>query len=239
MAGFRAIGSRSGGMPDSKVMPGDTFLGGEAVAPGTIITAGAGTLTGAAIASGIILRSDGGGAGFTDTTDTSENILAALSGSGNPADVAPGSTFRLTYVNNVAFAMTFARGVGVVAGVGTLDTAASKVHEYLITVMNNSPSVTVQSNTTNASKVVTFVLPPGSAALNIGPNPPQYNITPGMLVTGTGITAGTLVASVDQGQGGITGIHLDTNATATSASGGVALVFHPVIKFDSLYTGTQ
>jgi hypothetical protein len=67
----------------------------------------------------------------------------------------------------------------------------------------------------------------------MGSDPRAVNITPGMTVSGTGITAGTRVLGVTQGQGGVTGVTLDANATATSAAGGVALTFLPTVQFDA------
>lgn len=217
--------------------PGDVLAGGENILAGGISTAGAGTWTGAAIATGIIRRT-GPGAGYTDTTDTATNILAALAGN-NPANpVKPGTSFRLLFLNTVAQAMTFAAGQGVVAGTGNLNAAASVWREYLLTVLNASPAVPVQSNTTNLSTAVTFVLPPNMASLPIGPNIPSWNITPGMDVSGTGISAGTYVAGVTQGQGGIIGVTLSAAATATSAAGGTPLFFGPRIMIDALRGGT-
>lgn len=221
----------------SPLNPGDLLAGGESILAGSISTAGAGTWNGAAIATGIIRRT-GPGAGYTDTTDTAVNILAALAGNAPANPVKPGTSFRMLFLNTVAQAMTFAAGDGVVAGTGTLNCAASVWREYLFTVLNASPPVTVQSNTTNLSTTVTFVLPPNMASLPIGPNIPSWNITPGMGVTGTGIAAGTYVAGVTQGQGGIVGVTLSANATATSAAGGTPLVFGPRIQIDALRGGT-
>jgi hypothetical protein len=86
--------------------------------------------------------------------------------------------------------------------------------------------------TTNASAVVTFNLAPGMVSLPIGPSVQGTNITPGATVSGTGITAGTTVLGVTQGVGGITGVTLSANATATNNP--VALTFGPTVKIDSL-----
>lgn len=232
----RPLGQRGNEVPAVALSPGDLLAGGENILAGTIATAGAGTWTGAAIATGIIRRT-GPGAGYTDTTDTAVNILAALAGNAPDNPVVPGTSFRMLFINTVAQAMTFAAGTGVVAGTGTLDCAASKTREYLFTVLNSTRQQTIQSNTTNVSPTVTFVLPPNMSALPIGPNVPNYNITPGMLVTGTGISAGTYVTGVTQGQGGIIGVTLSANATATSAAGGVALTFGPRVQIDALRGG--
>jgi hypothetical protein len=148
------------GLTPDQVNPGDLVGAGEALLAGAISTVGNGTWTGAAIATGIINRTGPVG-GYTDTTDTSTNILAALAGNSYAADIVPGTSFRLLFVNTVALAHTFAAGVGVRSGTGTLSTAASKVREYLVTVLNSTPQQTLQCNTTNASAVVTFVLHAG------------------------------------------------------------------------------
>lgn len=212
-----------------EVMPGDLLAGGENILAGGIATAGNGTLTGAAIATGIIRRTGPGGA-YTDTTDTSTNILAAIAGNAQGADVLPGTTFRLLFINTVAFAMTFAAGSGVVSGTGTLGVAASLVREYLLTVLNSTPQSIQNCSTTNASAVVTFNLPANAPALPMG------TITPGMSVSGTGITAGTTVLGVTYGQGGITGVTLSANATATNNP--VALTFLPTIQIDGIRSTT-
>lgn len=221
------------------VMPGDLAAGGESISAGAIATAGAGTLTGAAIATGIIRRT-GPGAGYVDTTDTSTNIITALLGSSPQAmgggagncgvDVVPGTSFRLLFINTVAFAMTFAAGLGVAAGTGTLDVAASVWREYLVTIINSTPQQLLNCGTTNASAVVTFNLQANQVSLPMG------TVTPGMTVSGTGITAGTTVLGVTQGVGGITGVTLSANATATTNP--VGLTFLPTVRFDALGGGT-
>lgn len=215
------------------LVPGDTVFGGESLVPGTLTTVGAGTWTGAAIASGIIRRTGPVG-GYIDTTDTSTNILNALAGNAGGVDCVPGTTWRLRFINTVAQAMTWAAGAGVVAGAGTLNCAASVIREYLLTVLNSTPSVMMNCTTVNGSTAVTFVLPPGMTAFPYGSvTPAGIIVTSGMLVSGTGITAGTKVAGITQNGAGITGITLDTAATATNATG-VALTFLPVIQIDAL-----
>lgn len=200
---------------------------------GALTTVGSGTILAATLAQGILNRTGPVG-GFTDTTDTATNILAAIGGNLAQGIVQPGTTWRFRYINTVAQAMTFAAGVGVVAGIGTLNVAASLIRDYLITVLSNQVPITVQSNTTNASAVVTFVLPPGLTAYKIGPDPFAVNIQVGATVSGTGITVGTTVIGVTTSQAGVTGVTLSANATATSVVGGVALTYGPTVKFDSL-----
>jgi hypothetical protein len=72
-----------------------------------ITTAGAGTLTAAALVGGVITRS-GPTASYTDTTDSAANIIAAL-----PAGAAVGFSWELSIENQTAFAQTIAAGTGV------------------------------------------------------------------------------------------------------------------------------
>lgn len=213
------------------VLPGDILGEGESILAGALTTVGAGTWTGAMIATGIIRRTGPVG-GYTDTTDTSENILAALRGNApaGGADVVPGTTFRLLFQNTVAQAMVLAAGTGVALGTGTTTTAASLVREYLFTVLNSTAQVLLNCATTNASAVVTFNLQPNQVSLPMG------TVTPGMTVSGTGITAGTTVLGVTMGVGGITGVTLSANATATTNP--VSLTFSPTIQIDSLRSST-
>lgn len=233
---------RVGGGADVRgVLPGDLVGLGESCA--IIAADAASTWTAAAIAAGIITRTGtGGGAGFTDTTDTAANIIAALAGNQPGDNMVPGTSFRLLVENLVAQALTFAAGTGVIAGAlgsNVLNIAASCWREYLVTLLNDTPVQTLSCATTNASKVVTFQLQPGQTYVPVAVSgSPGASITPGATVSGTGITAGTRVASVDWGVGGITGVHLDTNATATTAAGAyVALTFGPTIRFDGLRGG--
>src|SRR5712664_2792401 len=220
----------SNSVSERQAGPGDILASGESLA--ALATVGAGTWTGAIIAAGIIRRTGPAGA-YVDTTDTAQNILAALAGNDFALNVIPGTTFRLLFQNTVAFAMTFAAGRGVVTGVGTLNGTASLVREYLMTILNSTPEVALSSGTTNASAAVTLDVPQ-----------PMGTVTPGMLVTGVGITVGTRVAGVVTGDtvnrknmDKITGVTLDQNATATAASG-VQLTFSPVIKIDGLREST-
>ena len=237
MSLFRPTGM-TGEVMDRRIMPGDLVAGGENILAGSISTAGSGTLTGVAIGTGIIRRTGPVG-GFTDTTDTAQNIISSILGGSNQLapDCVPGTSFRLLYINTVAQAMTFAAGTGVVAGTGTLNVGASAVREYLVTILNTNPIQLLMCGTTNASAAVTFNLPMNATSL------PELSanglagiafISPGMSVTGTGISAGTTVIGVTQGVGGVTGVTLSANATATNAS--VALTFGPTVQIDGLFS---
>jgi hypothetical protein len=225
------------------IVPGDLLAGGENILSGAIATVGAGVWTGAAIATGIIRRT-GSTAAYTDTTDTAANIIAALSGNSPSLNVLPGQSFRLLVQNTVAFALTFAAGVGVNPGIGTgtLNIAASLAREYLVTILNTTPVQMWQMTLTNASPNALFVLPPGAVALKFpvdgGSGP---SMTPGALISDAGntnIPANTTVLGFIQGQGGITGVVMSANASATVASPGEAVTFGPVVQMDGLRTST-
>ena len=235
MPAFRASGSR--GMFEELISPGDVLILGESSVAGANTTNGASVLTAAQITSGVIFRS-GSGAGYTDTFDTSTNILAALS-AGNPGPaIIPGSCFKLRIVNTVAFLETLTLGAGMVAGSGSIaSVAASTWRDFLFTFTNVQPPTTVVANITNGSPTATLVLPPGAVAIPIGVSPFAVNVLPGAVVSSaSGITAGTTVLGVTQGQGGITAITLSANATATV--NGASLTFSPAIRVDSLGSGT-
>lgn len=207
------------------------------LAAGAISTVGAGTWTAAAIANGLLRRTGPTGA-YTDTTDTAANIIAAIKGNYDTSNTLCGVAFELVVQNTVAYALTFAAGTGVVAGTGTLDIAASKVRKYLVTILNDQPVVTLNGTVTNGSKVITFALPAGAASipmLGSGAELGYVQLTPGMSVTGTGIASGAKVDGITLGQGGFTGVHLDTNSTADGTN--IQLTFGPSIRFDSINLG--
>lgn len=233
---FRTTGFR-GGFMDDRIQPGDVPATG--ISQFSISTVGAGTLTGAAIASGIIARTGPVG-GFIDTTDSAWNIIQALAGGFSAPDAVQGISFILTYQNKVAQAMTFAAGAGVTAG-SNVNVAASAVRDYLVTILNASPPVTLSSGTTNATKNITFNSPiqTGTYDTNSTNTKGYGTVTPGMVVSGTGITAGTKVVGLvygDQARGFspnfIVGVTTDTNSTATNAD--VDLLFSPNVKFEGI-----
>lgn len=236
MPGFRLSGQRGG--TNDLIYPGDLVLGGESFSAGAIATAGDDTWLAEQIITGIINRTGPTGA-YADTTDTAANIIAALGGGSSDAAVVNGTSFRVMFRNTVAYAMTLAAGEGVTLGSGTTSCAASKVREYLFTVLNSSPRATFQMLTTNGDPNLIMVLPGGMTQWPQGSDPFAVNLTPGMLVSGTGITAGTKVLNVIQSTGGACGVVLDTNATATSASTGNAITFLPNVRIDGLRLSDQ
>lgn len=101
-------------------------VSGGAVAQTALTTVGAGTLTAAAMLSGLIARS-GPVAAFTDTSDTGTNIDAALG-----AAAVNGVSVIFRYKNTTAFAATIAGGTGVTLSGRTVVTPNS-IGEYLLT----------------------------------------------------------------------------------------------------------
>lgn len=189
-----------------------------------LVTIGAGVILGSMLASGI-LRRTGPTGGYTDTTDTADGIVAALlnsyyynvNGANTPIGISPNTSFRLRYLNTVAFAMVLAGGTGVTLSGGNTGIAASSVKDYLITILNGTPSSIQQANTINASAVVT------------GMNPKtMQQVTAGQLVSGTNIQAGSTVLSVQPGVG-VT-LSLTASGTATNS----ALTFGPRVQIESL-----
>ena len=188
---------------------GDTVVTADTIA--TLTTAGAGTILASAFTASILNRS-GPSAGYTDTTDTADNIIAALSGG---AGLNPGTTFRWTYRNTVAQAMTLAAGTGVTLG-SNVNIVASKVRTYLITVLNGTRAKSFTANTTDTSTAITGMSLAQTDQLSVG-----------MLVTGTGISDNTTVAAVIPG----VGVTLSAAATAT---GTVVLTFSPRISITGI-----
>jgi hypothetical protein len=182
-----------------------------------LATAGAGTVTAAMLAANVLNRTGPGGA-VADTLPTAAQLINQLlpnagyvgAGASTPAGVQVGATWRLKYINNVAFALTLtAPDTSVVVTSPTVN--ASSVKEVLVTIVNGTPQQQIGNcSTTNGSAVVT-----GMSAAQTS------SITPGMLVTGTGIPASATVLSVQPG----VGFTLSANATATTNP--VALTFSP------------
>lgn len=226
MPGLRITGS-DGNTVHRPSAPGDVFLSGEIIAP--LTTAGAGTLTAALITSGIIRRTGPVGA-YTDTTDTSTNILNALAGNtGNISNVMPGNTFRFLFLNSVAQAMTFAGGLGVIVG-ADVNVAASVNREYLVTVLNSTPQTLFGQDTTNASAALSFA----NTGLSIQDQLARLDtIDVGMVVSGVGIPVNSTVIGINFATRVIT---LSANATATANN--VGITFLPSVRIEGLRAGT-
>lgn len=232
------IMARKNGAPEDQVYAGDILVAGETSASAsTLTTVGAGTILASLIASGVVKRSGPTGA-YTDTTDSAANILAAIAGNAPYAGVSPGHTFRLLYKNTVAEAMTLAAGAGVILGDGTTSLIASAVREYLFKIRSLTLPKSILCNVTSGSAVVTFVLPPNSVALGIGPSSPYNDIGYDTFISdasNTNIPASTTVIGVTDGQGGIIGVTMSANATGTATE---AVNFGPTLQIDGLWSGS-
>ena len=211
------------GQLQRQVQQGDVLAGGDVI-NSTLVTAGNGTILASQVVSGILNRTGPVGA-FTDTTDSAANIISGFlgqyafpagPGSFSFPGVQQGTTFRLRYINSVAFAMTLAAGLGVTLG-ANVNVAASSVKEYLFTIINGAQGQVYVATTTAASAIITGLL-----------QGQTNNLSPGMTVTGSGIPASTTVLSVQSGAG----VTLSANATVTATL--VALTFGPQIRIDSL-----
>lgn len=211
MAKIRAVGFISTGL-EQKQSAGDTLLKNHRAV--SISTAGAGIMSAAGIVAGIIDRT-GPGAGYADTIDSATNILTAAGG------LEVGCSFEFDFVNGVAFANTVAAGEGIILG-SNVNVAASAFRRYLVTVTNNTPRQSYAVDTTNASASVT-----GFTAAQID------TLSVGMMVSGTGITAGTTISALARSTGTVT---LSANATATNSD--VLLVFSPVLTVRGLFSAT-
>jgi hypothetical protein len=177
----------------------------------TLATVGAGALTGALLASNILSRTGPAGA-VADTVDTASNIINAV-GNG-----ATGDTWRLRYINNVAFAITVTGVTGVTVTNGVVN--ASSVKDFLLTLTCATPQAVVVGNTTNASAVVTGLTAAQTATLGVG-----------QLVSGTSISGGTTILSIQPG----VGFTMSANATATGVN--VALTANPTVSILGLGQG--
>lgn len=158
-----------------------------------ITTAGNGTWTGAAIASGLITRT-GPVAAYTDTTDTALAIVAAI------PNAFIGQSFILRVKNGVNFIMTVAAGAGVTLTSGTTPVIPpNSVAEYLVTLTSLTAVTMLHLSTTPLANP----LPEIVTALNtVGAGVP----------TGAGIAGGVTTRGGSQANTAFT----DTTDTAAN-----------------------
>lgn len=184
---------------------GDLVAAGEFA--GNLTTVGAGALTAPLLANTLINRTGPTGA-YADTVATADAIVAAASGSG---PVNQGDTWRIRYINNVAFAATITGVTGVTVTNPTVN--ASSVKDFLLTIVNPTPASIAVGSTINASAVITGLTLAQTSAVSVG-----------QLITGAGIPAAATVIAVNPG----IGVTISANATATASL--VALTFSPVVS---------
>lgn len=195
-----------GGNAVSPQNPGDALMAQRLVA--AVTTVGAGVWPAAGILGGIIDRS-GPVAGYADTPDTADNIIAAC------PQLSVGDEFEFYVRNTVAFANTVAVSEGVELGTNTA-IAASKVRKYRMNVLSNLRRRVVSASTVNANNVLTMAVADALA------------LQPGMGATGTGIAANSVIIAVNSITGTVT---LNNNATAT---GTVGVTFFPRLTLNGI-----
>lgn len=173
-------------------------------------------LSAANILSGVLSRTNGGGAGFNDTWPNADDVIATLE---NPQI---GDSWLFIYRNGVAFAMTWVAGTGIVQGSGTVNIAASSTRLYLHTLLSVKRSTVLVGNQVNATAIISGLS-----------NAQIATIEPGMGVTGTNIAANSVVLGVTPSDTplGAT-ITLNNNVTATLNNN--PLSFFPRIQVDGL-----
>lgn len=175
-----------------------------------LATVGAGVWTAALIAGGLIRRTGPVG-GYTDTTDTAENIRIAL---GNPPF---GVSFLLLFCNDVAQALTFAAGVGVTT-TGTVTVANSVKRLYNVTMVNNTPQQAYVATIDGTTAVLTGMTRAMTDTLSVG-----------MFASGTGIAAASFINSIQPGVGVTLGVNTTGGVVATPV-----VTFSPVVNFEGL-----
>ena len=238
MAGFRPIGN-NGCAPNTYINPGDTLLTPDT--PTVVASATTTVLVAAALVAGVLVRTGATGGAIADTFDTANNIINALASNANfgiPM-VEPGVSFKVRLINTTANIDTVAAtaGSGIILSTGGTNNYAVAVggwKDFLLTINAVQPATSANGSTTNGSPAVTFTLAAGQTALPIGPSQYADNLQVGATVTGTGIPNGTTVLGLTYGQGGIIGVTLSANATATGAT---QLTFSSTITVTSLGGG--
>ena len=105
------------------------------------------------------------------------------------------------YVTTVNVGSLFCTGATTCTHIQTDNCSGDWINKSGVVITEPAtPAATATGNTTNASKIVTNISPSTSGVM-----------VAGMLITGTGIPAGTTIASVDS----TSQIHLSANATST------------------------
>jgi hypothetical protein len=200
---------------ERRISIGDVVALGEVI--GALATIGAGALTAALLTGYSILSRTGPTGAYIDTTDTATNIIAAVAVNGQTP--MPGTTFRQRILNTVAFINTYTAGTGVtLAGITAI--AASSYRDFLITLTNTTPASIASVATTNGSGVIT-----GMDATETS------LVSPGMLVTGTGIGASAVVLSVQPGIG------VTVSVVSTATAGLIAATFSPTVTITGIGGG--
>jgi len=192
----------------------------------TLSTVGAGTITAAGIAGGVTQRTGTqSAASFTDTTDTADNIIAAL------PNANIGQSFIYTYRNNTDGTITITGGTGVTVSGLTIVSKNTWV-EYLVTYTAAS---TITMVGTESGQTIT--LPPSKIVSGSAATFAAGDITGAYVVnyTNTGSNATLTTRTATQMFGDIPNCQVGhcyqlfirntnaTGATITAADGSVTL----------------
>lgn len=188
-----------------------------------LTTVGAGTLTASLLLTSIIYRTGPVGA-YIDTTDTAANIMNYLSSAASPQTLISASTpqiqvgdsWRVRFVNTVAFACTFTGGTGVTVVNPTIN--ASSVKDYVFQCTAGGVQSIAAVNQTNGSAVLTGMTIAQTSQL-----------MPGQTVTGSGLSG--IIISIQSG----VGCTLSANATSTLALN--AATFNPTFTATGIGQG--
>lgn len=199
----------------------------------SIITTQNGTVglsySGSAIAGGVILRTGTLAGAANDLFVDSNTVVSAVSIS-DYQRASAGSQFRLRIINsNTSQVITLTGGTGITLN-GTMTLATNTWREVLIRVVAGAPPTVQVGSTTNATNTVQLVGVNGNPYFNHLNNGNIIEV--GMLVTGTGIQAGTTVSGITPE--GLLTISQNANATGSNTT----LSFFPVVTIDNLGSGT-
>ena len=189
---------------------GDTVIGGESVK--VVLNSNTTPLTADQVTGGILQIN----AGTTLTLPDPNSVINSLApiqsalqnnrtGLSSGAGVLPGSTFRLKVINITGGSINiFAGTIGFTWDAGSYTQLAilnGTTAEYLATVFNGTPQQIVVGNATNGNTKVTGLSDFQTSQLTVG-----------MILSGTGITAGTTIVSIQPG----IGFTLSSNFTGTT-----------------------
>lgn len=197
------------------INPGDLYIEGMNPSVATDTTNTNLTITAAMLSQGLLVRNPAGIS--NENIDTAANLVTAL---GNGAAIAPGTSFKVRWINLSANILTVVATVntGLVLVRGNIPVSTFK--DFMITFTNGTPAVGCVGTTVNASPIIT-----------VGPTV-AATLTPGMIVTNAVAgTQGFLVVGVNIAAGTVT---LNGNATSTNVAPGVTFQFSPVVTITGL-----
>lgn len=178
------------------------------------VTIGDSTLTASSLLAGVVNRTGPTGA-YNDTLPTVAQLIAAC------PMLSVGDSFTFLLRNTVAFANTIVAGTGWTLGTNTA-IAASLVREFLVNITSTKPTVVVSATTANGTKVLSALSDRDVKALE-----------PGMVISGTGITAGTKIVAVNPDNNTVT---TDTNSTADGTV--IAITANPTATLQGVLSST-